>query len=114
MTTEIVDEAERMRRVPGIVFTGDPGYRKARIAGHNIDVWYVVGCYKDTGCDRSRLPEYLETLTPEEIDAGLRYYELYPEEIDKRIQDEDRIRAYLEEYGPLKPPYPQDFLDLLK
>jgi uncharacterized protein (DUF433 family) len=114
MTTEIVDEAERMRRVPGIEFTGAPGRRKARIAGHRIDVWYIVACYKDAGCDRSRLPEYLETLTPEEIDAGLRYYELYPEEIDKRIQDEEKVCAYLEAHGPLTPPYPQEFLDLLK
>src|SRR5579885_3853549 len=103
MTTEILAEAERMRRVPGIVFVdGARGDRKARLAGHRIDVWYIVTCYKDAGCDRSRLPEYLETLTPEEIDAGLRYYELYPEEFDRRIQDEERICIYLEAHGPLK------------
>lgn len=116
MTTEIVDEAERMRRVPGIDFVdGARGDRKARIAGHRIDVWYIVACYKDAGCDRSRLSEYLETLTPEEIDAGLRYYELYPNEIDEILAANQRLADYVEKHGPtFRPPYPQEYLDLLK
>jgi len=114
MTTETIDEAERMRRVPGIMFTGPPDGRKARIAGHSIDVWYLVGCYKDAGCDASKVPEYLDSLTEAEIDAGLRYYALYPEEIDKRIEEEDMIGAYLEAHGPLTWPWPQEFIDLLK
>ncbi|HLZ70747.1 MAG TPA: hypothetical protein VKV26_12670 [Dehalococcoidia bacterium] len=114
MATEIVDEAERMRRVPGIMFTGAPGHRKARIIGHRIDVWYIIQCCRDAGGDRARLPEYLETLTPEEIDAGLRYYELYPEEIDKRLEINAKIAAYAEAHpGPFFPPFPQELNDLL-
>ena len=114
MTTETIDEAERMRCVPGIVFTGPPDGRKARIIDHRIDVWYIVQCYRDAGCDRSRLPEYLETLTEAEIDAGLRYYALYPEEIDARLELERKISAYLEQHGPLTWPWPQEFLDLVR
>jgi len=115
MTTETVDEAERMRRVPGIVFTGPPDGRKARIAGHSIDVWYLVGCYKDAGCDRARMPEYLETLTEVEIDAGLRYYALYSAEIEEILERNRRLEAYVAEHGPVfSPPFPPEYLDLIK
>ena len=85
VTNEMLTEAVRMRRCPGIVFADGPSGRRARIAGTGLDVWEVVAAYKSVGRDWDRLCLAFHWLSQDQLRAGLGYYAAYPEEIEKRI-----------------------------
>lgn len=78
-------EAEKLRRVPGIVFADGPAGRRARIFGTGLEVFEVIEDYLDIGRDRAALDEIYDWLTPAQLDAALAYYTAYPEEIDEWI-----------------------------
>src|SRR5690349_4071674 len=42
MANELLTEALKMRRCPGILFVEGPSGRRARIAGTGVEVWEVV------------------------------------------------------------------------
>lgn len=42
MTTDVLSEAEKMRRVPGIYFADTPAGRVATIGGTGLGVWEIV------------------------------------------------------------------------
>ncbi|MBM4067294.1 MAG: hypothetical protein FJ266_16940, partial [Planctomycetes bacterium] len=46
VANELLAEAVRMQRCPGIVFTEGTTGRKARIAGTGIEVWEIIATYK--------------------------------------------------------------------
>lgn len=48
-TNELLEEALRMRRCPGILFTSGPAGRRATIAGSGIDVWEIIAKLKLLG-----------------------------------------------------------------
>src|SRR5215210_6658141 len=78
-----------MHRVPGIVFMDGPAGRRASIAGTGLDVWEVIATFKSVVKDRRRLGASYEWLSDRQLSAALAYYELYPEEIDTRIEEEE-------------------------
>ena len=45
MSVQTETEAEKMRRVPGIVFADGPTGRRARITGTGIDVFELISGY---------------------------------------------------------------------
>jgi hypothetical protein len=55
---DLLEEALRMRRCPGIVFVDGPTGRRPVLAGTGLEVWEVVKAYKDCGEDfeNSRKP----------------------------------------------------------
>ena len=55
ITKELLEEALKMHRCPGIVFTEGVSARRARIAGTGIEVWEVIANYKSVGEDFERL-----------------------------------------------------------
>lgn len=81
----LVREGVRMRRCPGIVITDGPTGRRATIAGSGIDVWEVIQVSR-TCKDRRRLAQAFPQLSPRQLDAALAYYACYPDEIDRRIE----------------------------
>jgi uncharacterized protein (DUF433 family) len=85
MTARRVSEAEKQRQVPGLIFVDGPAGRRARIDGSGLDVWEVISAYKRMGCDRTRLEAAFDWMTAEQMDAALRYYALFPDEIDRRL-----------------------------
>jgi uncharacterized protein (DUF433 family) len=91
VATSFLREAVRMRRIPGIVFMDGPAGRRAAIAGTGLDVWEVVATYKSVEEDFERLKASYEWLSDRQLSAALGYYELYPEEIDARIELEERL-----------------------
>ncbi len=91
VATSLLREAVRMRRVPGIVFIDGPAGRRAAIAGTGLDVWEVVATYKSLEEDYERLKASYEWLSDRQLSAALGYYELYPDEIDARIELEERL-----------------------
>ncbi len=81
VTKELLDEALRMHRCPGIVFSEGVSGRRARIAGTGIEVWEVIANYKSVGEDVARLFTTLHWLSELQLRAALGYYRAYPKEI---------------------------------
>lgn len=89
-TTDLLTEAVRMRRVPGIVFGDGPTGRRAVVAGSGIDVWEVIATWQEGNRDFEQLRRNYDWLGEAQLRAALRYYELYPEEIEARLERERR------------------------
>lgn len=109
-TTELLTEAVRMRRAPGIAFADGPAGRRAVVAGSGIDVWEIVSAWKADGESYALLRENYPWLTDMQLRSALAYYRLYPAEIDARLERErywtaERVR---EEMPYLTPPSPDD------
>lgn len=85
---ELIDEGIRMRRAPGVTFTGGPAGRRAVLAGTGLDVWEVIATWQEVGEDYSRLKASYDWLTEPQLRAALGYYDLYPAEIDARLKAE--------------------------
>ena len=66
-----------------------PAGRRASIAGTGLDVWEVISTFKSVGADRERLEASYEWLSDRQLSAALAYYDLYPREIDARIEEEE-------------------------
>lgn len=65
-----------------------------------MDVWEVVATWQEGDRDFGELRQNYDWLTEGQLLAALRYYELYPEEIDTRLEKErqwtpERIRLEL-------------------
>ena len=86
---DLLSEAVRMRRVPGIVFVDSRTGRRPVIAGAGLDVWEVIATWKAVGEDEARLRQACGWLSEPQIRAALNYYALYAEEIDKRLAMEE-------------------------
>jgi uncharacterized protein (DUF433 family) len=74
--------------VPGIVFGDGPTGRRAVVAGSGIDVWEVVATWQEVGRTFENLRRNYDWLSEEQLGAALRYYHLYPEEIEARLERE--------------------------
>jgi uncharacterized protein (DUF433 family) len=86
LIAQLVEEAIKMQRCPGILFVDAPGGRTAVIAGSGIEVWAVIEAWNG-GCrhDVAELRRTFDMLTEDQLRAALCYYELYPMEIDAWI-----------------------------
>ena len=82
---ELLEEAIKMHRCPGIVFDEGVRSRRARIAGTGIEVWEVIANYKSVGDDFERLHAIYHWLTSPQLRAALAYYRTYQDEIDHLI-----------------------------
>lgn len=87
VTQELIDEALRMRRVPGIYFVDEPAGRDAKIAGTGLAVWEVIEVLEAVGGKVGLLKRRMEWLDDAQIESALIYHRLYPEEIRQAIED---------------------------
>jgi uncharacterized protein (DUF433 family) len=85
LATELLEEALRMRRVPGVVFVDGPAGRRAAVAGTGLDIWEIVATWRAAAEDFAKLRQSYGWLTEPQLRAALGYYELYPQEIDERL-----------------------------
>ena len=97
---ELLTEAVRMRRAPGIVFVDGPSGRRAVVAGPGIDAWEVIATWKQGDEDYDELRKNYDWLNETQIRAALSYYEQFPSEIDTRLARErewtsERLRKEL-------------------
>lgn len=88
VANEMLDEAVRMRRIPGIVFADGPWGRRARVAGTGIDVFEVIRTFREVGEDWERLKAAYHWLSELQVRAALAYAKAYPEEIERRLSME--------------------------
>ena len=87
---ELLTEAIKMRRCPGIVFADGPTGRRARIAGTGLDVWEVIATYQSVDREIPRLRQAYHWLSDPQLRAALGYYAAYPQEIERRIALNER------------------------
>jgi uncharacterized protein (DUF433 family) len=100
MTTALLTEALKMRRVPGIVMVDGPTGRRAVVAGSGLDVWELIATWQACGNDERQLAQNYPWLTQPQLRAALAYYALYPDEIEVRLAREhqwtpERVRREL-------------------
>ena len=87
---DLLVEAIKMRRCPGVTFADGPAGRRPRIAGSGIDIWEFIATFKALGEDYAKLKETYHWLSEPQMRSALTYYALYPDEIDEKIsQNED-------------------------
>lgn len=91
VTNELLDEAVKMQRCPGIVFTEGTAGRRARVAGTGIELWEVIATYKGVGEDLNRLQKAYHWLSEQQLMSAIGYYKTYPEEIDLLIKQNEGL-----------------------
>lgn len=84
---ELLTEAVKMQRFPGIVFADGATGRRARVGGTGIEVFEVIGSYRSVDEDWDRLKESFHWLSEYQLRAALAYAEAYPEEIEVHLGD---------------------------
>ena len=99
-TQELLAEAIKMRRVPGIVFVDGPSGRRAVVAGTGLDVWEIAATWESCSENYETLQESYPWLSEQQLRCALAYYELYPDEIEARLELErswtpERVRREL-------------------
>ncbi|MCX6379681.1 MAG: transcriptional regulator [Armatimonadetes bacterium] len=82
-----IDEGLRQHRFPYIEFRSFNGERHACIKGA-LQVWQLIMVAKDYRGDVNKIAEHLD-LKPEQVKAGLHYYENHSEEIDQALEEND-------------------------
>lgn len=82
---ERIDEATRISHAPGISFADGVTGRRAVIADTGLEVWEIIDAYQQDELSFEGLQEEFSWLSETQLQAALRYYELYPKEIDARL-----------------------------
>src|SRR4030095_4958258 len=78
MVNELLTEAVKMRRCPGILFAEGPSGRRARIAGTGVEVWEIIATYRSVNRTLRRLQRAYDWLAEPQLRAALGYYAAYP------------------------------------
>ncbi len=97
ITNELLQEAIKMRRCPGIIFNEGVSGRKAGIAGTGIEVWEIIAGYKSVDQDFQRLCSSYHWLTQQQLKSAIGYWKIYPDEIEllmSRNEDRTEERIY--------------------
>lgn len=87
VTKELLEEAIKMHRCPGITFNEGVHGRRARVAGTGIEVWEVIAAYKSVGERFERLKTMFHWLSEPQLRVALGYYRLYTDEIEQLIAE---------------------------
>ncbi len=82
---DLLIEAVKMRRCPGVTFADGPTGRRSRIAGTGIDIWEFIAAFKGLGENYDKLKKTYHWLSEPQIRSALTYYALYPDEVDEKI-----------------------------
>ena len=90
ITKDLLQEAIKLRRCPGILFAQGTSGRRARVAGTGIEVWEIIATYRSLKQDLKRLQKVYHWLSREQLRAALGYYAAYPQEMDQLIEENER------------------------
>lgn len=90
----LAEEALKARLIPGIAFRGDDYDRRAWLIGTSFDVWQIVDAYKDFDEDFQQVVAETD-LNERELRTALRYYERFPEDVERFIALNRRSLAEL-------------------
>lgn len=82
---DLLIDAVKMRRCPGVTFADGPTGKRAKIAGTGIDIWEFITTFKGLGENYNKLKEAYHWLSDQQIRSALSYFALYPSKIDEKI-----------------------------
>jgi len=99
---DLLTEAIKMRRCPGILFADGITGRRAKIAGTGLDVWEIISTFRSVKNDIKRLRKAYHWLTEQQLSAALGYYRAYSQEIDQLI---DRNESWSDKEVTSRYPY---------
>jgi uncharacterized protein (DUF433 family) len=85
MTKDLLMEAIKIRRCPGIIFADGVTGRRARVAGTGLEVWEIIATYKSVNQNYKRLKKAYHWLAEQQLRAAIGYYNAYRDEIDLQI-----------------------------
>ena len=85
---DLIDEAIRMSRVPGVFFVDAREGRRAALAFCGLEIWEIIAFWKERGENWEVFRGDFEELSEQQLRAALQYYALYPTEIDARLARE--------------------------
>jgi uncharacterized protein (DUF433 family) len=107
IASEMLSEAVRMRRFPGIVFVDGSLGRTARLAGTDVDVYQVAATFNRKGGDWPRLCQAYQGLSEEQIRLAMAYADANRAEVDEQMDQDDRraIEVVWAQYPITKPPW---------
>ncbi|MBU4316883.1 MAG: DUF433 domain-containing protein [Proteobacteria bacterium] len=91
LARDLLVEAIKMRKCPGIIFSDGPTGRRARIAGSGIEVWELIATFQGVKENYETLKEAYDWLNDHQIRAALTYYTFYLEEIDQLIKQNEMM-----------------------
>ncbi len=111
MATHALTEAEKLARAPGIVYADGPAGRRAKIEG-GLDVFELVRAWQSLDGDLTTLAENYPWMTLEQVQAGLRFYQLFPVEIDEWLAREREIASRLEAAPSVTPDLLRELAEL--
>jgi uncharacterized protein (DUF433 family) len=89
VVNELLDEALKMRRIPGIVFVDGPRGRVARVAGTGLAVHEIARTFRDVESDWGRLRDAYHWLSEPQLRSALAYAEAYPDEIEEALRADE-------------------------
>jgi len=105
VANEMLSEAVKMWRCPGIIFAEGTSGRRARIPGTGLDVWEVIATHKSLAQDFERLRHAYHWLSDLQLRAAFGYYAAYPEEVEGQIaRNEVWTREWLAKQYPTLTP----------
>ena len=102
LTAELIAEAVKMRKCPGIVFVDGATGRRARIEGTGLDVWELISSYQELNNDLAALKEVFHWLSDRQIIAAIGYARIYPDEIEMFIR---KNKAWTKEKARIELPF---------
>src|SRR5947209_12127258 len=80
VANEMLEEAIRMRRIPGVIFIDGGLERQVVVAGTGLEVWEIIRTFHEVDEDWNRLRTVYDCLNEQQLRAALDYYAAYPEE----------------------------------
>lgn len=87
---ELLAEAIKAHRCPGIVFAEGTSGKRARIAGTGIEVWEIIAAYKSAGRSFRRLRKSFHWLTEQQLKSAIGYCALYTDEIEALVAENEK------------------------
>jgi uncharacterized protein (DUF433 family) len=91
MVAQLLEEAIRARRAPGVVFVDGATGRRPMVAGSGLEVWEVIQTWHEVAHNYDRLRAAYDWMTEPQLRAALSYYELYRDEVDVRLARESEL-----------------------
>ncbi len=106
VANQMLSEAVKMRRVPGIVFADEPSGRRPWIAGTGLEVFEILDAYRNMGEHRERLRQAFHWLRDDQLQAAFDYAETYPEEVEAWFREAGGwdVEDLWAKYPATKPP----------
>ncbi|MEX2238136.1 MAG: hypothetical protein WEB00_11430 [Dehalococcoidia bacterium] len=88
LLAEMINEGLKSRRVPGVIYRDEGGYRSPRVARIGAKVLQIIAAFERNDGDFATVASVYDWLTEAELRMALAYWEAFPEEVKAWLQEE--------------------------